>query len=54
MDGDELVLADFGFVKFITLVKRDEMTPHSGWLSTVAYMSPQLLAEEAYSDKCDV
>ena len=54
MDGDEPILADFGFAKFIPVEKKEEVARHTNGLGTVAYMAPQLLAESPYSYKCDV
>ena len=54
MDGEEPVIADFGFAKFVAEGKKSEISKHTGGIGTVAYMSPQLLAEDNYSFKCDV
>ena len=54
MEGDEPVIADFGFAKFILEEKEAEMQKHTIRFGTKAYMSPQLLSESSYSHKCDV
>jgi len=49
----KMKIADFGFAKFVDENLKDTKLQHT-ILGTPLYMTPQILADDAYTTKCDV